>query len=450
MDPAAPESTGARSDGAEAGRAPPAGGGGPSAQPPLARASIGRPPAERAAEAKRRARRKWLRRAIWAVVVLAAVVAVVAMAMPKPVPIDVVSVRRGPMRVVVNEAGRARVRDRFVVSAPFAGSLGRIELRAGDSVKEGQALATVVPAEPPLLDPRTRAGAEARVASTTAVRKQAEATVRRAEAALEDARRELATSRALAASGSGTAQAVARGELEVRMREEELASSRFATQVAVSEIAAARAALGLLDPRGNKGEVFEIPAPVAGRVLRVLHADAGVVAAGTPIVELGNPDALEVVVDVLTADAARIVPGAVASLEAWGGPPLAAHVRRVEPSATTRLSALGIEEQRVSVLLDLDAPRGDWSALGDGWRVEVSIVVWSTADARVAPSGALFRSGDGWAAFEVDRGRAYKRAVRIGQRSGTEVEVVDGLGDGAALVLHPGDKVADGTRVAPR
>lgn len=412
--------------------------------------SVQRLDADRSREARRKSRRKWIRRGIWASALVGLGALGVVAVIPKPIPVDVVAVQRRAMRVTVDEAGRARVRDRYIVSAPFAGNLGRIELRAGDPIEEGRPVATLVPAMPSLLDPRARAAAEARVASAHAVHRQSEAARRRAEAALEDARRELGTARVLVAGGGMARDALARAELEARMREEELASSRFATQVASSEITAARAGLGLFDKGAQRAESFEVPAPVSGRILRVLHPDAGVVAAGTPLLEVGDPVALEVVIDVLTADAARIVAGAPATLDAWGGPSLAAHVRRVEPSAFTRLSALGVEEQRVSVLLDLGAPRQAWATLGDGWRIEARVEVWSKSDALVVPSGVVFRSGDGWAAFVVANGRAVKRSVRIGERGGAEAEVIEGLGEGEVAILHPSERIEVGGRVAAR
>jgi HlyD family secretion protein len=269
--------------------------------------------------------------------------------------------------------------------------------------------------------------------------------------ALEDAKRDLDKVKKLASTGTLSPETLEHAQLELRLREEELASARFATQVAGSEIAAARAALGLLDPNAAKRlDAIAVPSPVKGRVLRVLHPDAGVVAPGTPLVEVGDPTALEFVVDVLTSDATRIKPGAKTTLEAWGGAPLASHVRRVEPSAITRVSALGVEEQRVSVVVDLDAPREEWAALGDGWRAEAKILVWQKDDALVVPGGALFRKGDGWAAYVDAAGRAELRSVTPGERSATEVEVTAGLAEGERVLVHPGERVVVGVRLAPR
>jgi HlyD family secretion protein len=394
--------------------------------------------------------RKWLRRGIVLAVAAVLITLGVISALPKPTPVDVVSVRRGPLRVTVDEAGKFRVRDRFVVSAAFAGSLSRIELRAGDAVDVGQTLATIVPAEPPLLDARTRASAEARVASSTAVHRQSEATVRRAEIALKDATQDLDKTKKLADSGSLSRDALEHAELELRLRQEELSSAKFATQVAASEINAARAALGLLDPRASQNvEAIRVPSPVKGRVLRVLHPDAGVVAAGTPLVEVGDPEALEFAVDVLTADATRIKPGARTTLVAWGGAPIAAHVRRVEPSAFTRISALGVEEQRVNVVIDLDADKAVTAKLGDGWRAEARIVVEQKEDALVVPAGAVFTK-DGQSFVYVDQnGRAVVRPVTREVVAATEIGVT-GLAEGQRVLVHPSEHVSDGVRIAPR
>lgn len=394
-----------------------------------------------------RNRRMLVRRSIMAIVGAGALFLVATSLRPKPIMADMATVARGPMKVTVDEAGHARVRDKYIVSAPFAGNLARIELRPGDAIRASAIVATIVPAEPPLLDPRARAAAEARIHSAQAVFRQAEATVHRAELALVEAQRDLTNTRALADRGTLSPDALAHAELELRMRESELASARFAREVASSEVTAARAGLGLFDKRTTT-DGYAVLAPVTGRVLRVLHTDAGVVAAGTPLIEVGDPGALEIVVDVLTADAVRMAPGAKATLEGWGGPPIVAHVRTVEPSAFTRLSALGVEEQRVNVIVDLDGPRDAWAAMGDGWRVESRIVVWAREDVVSVPSGAVFRRGDDWASFVVVDGRAVTRKIRVGQRGGNQVQIEEGLAAGDRVIVHPSERIAEGVRVA--
>jgi HlyD family secretion protein len=214
----------------------------------------------------------------------------------------------------------------------------------------------------------------------------------------------------------------------------------------------ARAALGRLSKGRGAGreEQMTVPSPISGRVLKVLHKSEGVIAAGTPLVEVGDPGALEIAVDVLTSDAVGIRPAARASIEEWGGPPLSARVRRVEPSAFTRISALGVEEQRVDVVLDLDSPRQAWSALGDGYRVRASIVVRDKASALTVPASAVFRHDSGWAVFRADSGVARLVPVEIGLRTPHRVEITAGLEEGAGVVLHPSDRVKDGVKVARR
>jgi HlyD family secretion protein len=236
------------------------------------------------------------------------------------------------------------------------------------------------------------------------------------------------------------------------MRAEELTSAEFGLRVADSELRLARAALLRLETtRGGAPERFEVRAPVEGEVLRVLQESEGVVQPGAPLLEVGDSRALEIVVDVLTSDAVDIVPGAPVRITRWGGDSaLRAHVHRVEPSAFTRISALGVEEQRVNVLIDLDEPRERWAALGDGFRVEASIEVWRAADALQVPAGAVFRHDSGWAVFRVSGGRAALTPVTIGRRSGTAAQVLEGLEPEDTVVVYPGDNVVDGIRVEGR
>ncbi len=411
-------------------------------------------PAQPLAPASRRAalsRRRWARRAVYAAVALAVVAAIAFAARPRPLAVETAKVARGPLRVLIEEPGRTRVRDRFVVAAPLAGEMSRVELRPGDRVDRRTILARLVPASAPLLDPRLRAEASARVATADAATAQAGSAVTRATLALEHTRADLARDRALAGSGTLSAEAEGHAALEVRLREEELASARFGVQRATHEAEMARATLARHDGPKGRQDAFEVPSPIEGKVLRVLTPSAGFVAPGTPIVELGDPAALEIVVDVLTPDAVRIPERASATLALWGGPaPLEAHVRLVEPSAVTRLSALGVEEQRVAVVLDLDAPHARWASLGDGFRVEARIVVWERDGVVTAPTSALFRRGERWSLFVVEGGRARLRAVEVGERGARDVQIVSGLAEGETVVVHPSEKLDDGASVAPR
>lgn len=390
-----------------------------------------------------------VKRALWAALAIALLVAIALGLRPSPVAVETAAVARGTLVVTVNEDGRSRVKDRYLVSAPLAGSIARIGLRAGDSVKQGEVLARMVPLAPALLDPRSRAEAEARVSAGRAALSQSTTTVERARAAHAFAQRDMQRQRALLAEGATAPQTAERVELAERMRWEELASAKFGRQVAASELRMAQAALARLG--SGSVEEFAIRAPVRGRVLRVMQESEGVVQPGTPLLEIGDPAALEIVVDVLTTDAVEVRTAAPVRIERWGGEAtLAGRVTRVEPSAFTRLSALGVEEQRVNVVIGLDGPPSAYAALGDGYRIEVGIVVWEGAGRLQVPVGAVHRQGDGWAAYVVEAGRARLRSVRVGRRNGTEAEVLEGLHEGERVVLYPTDSVKDGARVAQR
>lgn len=401
---------------------------------------------------RRRALRKWVSRAALVLLGLALVGGIVVAWLPKPVPVDVVAAEKGPMRVAIEEDGRTRVKDRYAVSAPLSGNLARIELRPGDRVDAGDPLARIVPLEAPLLDPRSQAQARARASGAQAARRQAKAAIERTRAAFELAEREAQRQRRLVEQGSAPAQALERAELELRARREELTSAKFGERVARYEAETARAAAGRMEGGAEDAdEQMVVHSPVAGTVLRVLKENEGVVQAGTPLLEVGDSSALEIVVDVLTSDAVDIEPGARTIIERWGGDrPLEAHVRRVEPSAFTRPSALGVEEQRVNVIVDLDEPHDVWKRLGDGYRVEASIVVWEADEVLRVPASAVFRSGDGWALFVDEDGTAGLRRVEIGKRNGELAQIERGLEPGTPIILHPSDRVADGVSIEVR
>jgi HlyD family secretion protein len=411
------------------------------AAPELRRSEEGR----RLRERRRRLTRA-LRRGVLALALLAVTVAVILALRPRPVPVDVAAAVRGPLEVAIEETGVTRVKDRYVVSAPVSGTVARQRLEPGDRVAEGEVVARIAPLASPLLDARTRSEAQARLSAAGAALRQAEAERGRAAAAAALADDERSRARTLAAGGSVAAQALQRAEIEARMRSEELSSAVFAAKVAAEGVRVAGAALeGEGAPRGRHVDVV---APASGRVLRVLQQSEGVVQAGAPLLEVGNPEALEVVADLLTTDAVRVAPGTPLTIQGWGGDrPLEARVRRVEPSAFTKPSALGVEEQRVNVVAALAAPRADWAALGDGFRVEARLVLWRGEDVLKVPQGAAFRRGDGWAVFRVDAARVRLTPVQLGHRGDTEVEIAAGVGAGAIVVVHPGDRVADGARV---
>ncbi|MEM1414400.1 MAG: HlyD family efflux transporter periplasmic adaptor subunit [Myxococcota bacterium] len=405
---------------------------------------------------------KRVQRALAVIVGVVVVGMIVLSTLPKPIAVEVDGVARGPLEVTVDEDGVTRVKDRYLVSAPLSGNLGRVELDPGDEVEAGNVVARLVPLQAPMLDERSRLQAEARLDQARAAARQARASVSRSNAAFEFATSERERQEALEGSGGTPGQAADRARYEERSAREALSSARFGLRVAEHEVELAEAALGRFAERSGRGtqgpkdeEVLEVSAPVAGRVLRVLQESEGVVQPGTPLLEVGDPAALEIVVDVLTTDAVQIAAGAPVEIVRWGGEgALAAHVRRVEPSAFTKVRALGVEEQRVNVIIDLDAERESWAALGDGFRVEARIQLWRTEETLKVPASALFREGEGWAVFIVDgganEGTARVRPVTLGRRNGFEAEVTDGLAAGDRVIVHPGDALADGSDVTWR
>ena len=378
-------------------------------------------------------------------------VGIVAVMRPRPIEVEVARVSRGPLEQKVVDTGRARIRERYTVSSPMAGTLARIELHEGDIVEPGSVVARLLPLPSPLLDPRSRRVAEQRLAASMDAQRQAHATVTRAEAAADHARRELNRAETLSKAGALPPAQFDQAASDERMREAELASARFLEKVATHDIEQARAALERFTPGARGPEQFEITSPVHGQVLHVLHQSEGVVEAGAPLVEVGDAEALELVVDVLSQDAVAIRPGMAARVVHWGGErQLTAKVRRVEPSAFTHTSPLGVEEQRVNVLLDLDGPPEAWRPIGDGFAAEIEVTVWSRPDVLQVPTSALFRQARGWAAFTVEGARAVLRPVEVGHRGPLQSEILAGLRADEFVVVHPGASVRSGSRVAYR
>ena len=374
---------------------------------------------------------------------------------PQPVAIDAVAVVRGPLQVTVDEEGKTRIKERYIVSSPLAGQLLRIDRHAGDQVAAGKTLITAIePTDPGLLDIRALAQAEARIKAAEAAKARALPLLEEARAAYTLAEQELGRAGQLRAKGVITQSDFDTIAFRERSAGAQLRSAQFAVQIAEFELQLAQAALLRTQPRtGNTPDSwrFEILSPVDGRVLRVFQESATVVSAGTPLVELGNPADLEVEVDVLSTDAVKIAAGAKVQFEHWGGtPPLNGRVRLVEPAAFTKVSALGVEEQRVKVVIDFVDPPESWKALGDAYRVEARIVIWEQDDVMKIPAGALFRHADGWAVFAIEAGRATLRPVRMGRNNGLEAEVLEGLRVGERVILHPSDKIRPGRAIAPR
>ena len=373
--------------------------------------------------------------------------------MPRAVPVDVAEVKRAPLTVTVEEEGKTRVRERYTVSAPVAGYVRRIELKAGDAVAAGQVLAVIEPLRSDALDPRSRAQAQAQASAAEAALAAAQENARAAAAAAQLAQQERARAESLRRSNFVSVQALDSARTaETRARAAE-AAAQHAVRVARFDLATARAALASTArlQSGGAAERIKVAAPVAAHVLKLLHESEGAVAAGQPLLEIGDPASLEVEVELLSTHAVKVAPGSKVILDRWGGEqPVAGSVRVVEPSGYTKISALGVEEQRVRVIVDFTSPREAWARLGDGYRVEARFVLWEGQDVLQLPTSALFRQGEGWAAFTIEGRHARLKPVEIGQRAGLATEVLSGLAAGDRVVAHPDEMIRDGVRVKPR
>ena len=360
---------------------------------------------------------------------------------PRPTPVETAKVSRGLLLSTVNEEGKTRIKHKYLVSAPVAGQLRRIPFKAGAEVMAGQTvLAVIDPAPPLLLDARSRALAEARLEGAVANRDKAQTNEFFANIEM---------------------QRISRLFQEKAVSIQEYEAAQVRESLALKEKSAAESALRQVEAElseyRSRQETnsasctpLEIKAPINGRILRVFEENSRVVATGTPLVEVGDPTDLEVVIDVLSRDGAAIQPGAKIILEQWGGTePLEGRLRLVEPSAFTKISALGVEEQRVNCIADLVTPPEKRTSLGDNFRVEAKIVLWETPQALRAPVGALFRQGQEWKGFVVQQGYARLRTVKVGKSSSTEMQILDGFQEGDELILYPGDRIKEGFRVKP-
>jgi len=370
----------------------------------------------------------------------------------EPERVDIAPVTRGPMTVSLDEEGETRVHDVFTVSAPIAGRLLRTPLHVGDRVAAGETVvACIEPADPSLLDPRARAEAEAAVHAAEAAARYARAEQERAVAEEDFAAAEVSRMRELHARGVVSRQAIDEAERAHRTASAALKASEEAIRMRDHELARTRAALlSPSDDAENTGSCLDLHSPVDGQVLAIREKSETVVPSGTPLLDLGDPAELEIVADYLSTEAVSLQPGQRAIIDGWGGAPLNAVVQRVEPSAFTKVSALGIEEQRVNVILDLVDPRDAWQALGHGYRVEVRVIVWEAEAVDVVPLTALFRRDDGWTVFVNEGGVARLRSVAVGHRSGLEVEVREGLAPGEQVIVDPSERIEDGPRVRAR
>lgn len=360
---------------------------------------------------------------------------------PSPVSVQTATVHRGTLQEITEEEGKTRMHDHFILAATVSGKLRRIDLHAGDAVRTGETVAWIDPAP---IDPRQNAVLEARLRATRAAKQQADAVAERTQTNLLQAEKDLARARALGEHGIISKESLDRAVTLYNSARQELQAAQSSVQAATFQVEEAQSAL-LVSRDGASDLPTPVRTPANGRVLRLIEQSERVVSPGTPILEIGYTPRLEIVVDFLTRDAVRIKPGMPALITDWGGDsPLRARVRMVEPSGFTKVSSLGIEEQRVNVICDFE---GNTGGLEDGYHVQVQVITWEGANALLVPSGAVFRSGSGWSVFKVSNGAAHKTAVTVGHRSDEQWEAFEGLTAGDEIVVHPSTELKDGDRV---
>jgi HlyD family secretion protein len=394
---------------------------------------------------------KTIKRSIIAVLVVSLLGFFIYAFSPDPVPVDMAGVFRGDMQVTVKDEGYTRIEDVYVVSAPVAGHLLRIDQQVGDAVTAGETLlAKLLPSDPVVLDSRSRRQAEANLRAANAALVLARAQGQEVAAQLDFARSQLQRIRRMAEQGSASDAELDRAELALKSALAASRSAQAAEGMRAAELENAKAVLATADDR-DEVQVVPLVSPISGRILRILQESENVVAAGTPLLELGDPAELEVVVDLLSRDAVRVDDGAEVHISGWGGEqPLRGRVQRVEPYGFTKISALGIEEQRVNVIVELIGAKSLWQGLGHGYRVDAEVELWRGSDVVQVATGALFRSQGQWAVFRVLDNKAVLTPVVVGQNNGRSAQVLDGLSVGETVVLHPSERIADGVALALR
>jgi HlyD family secretion protein len=387
--------------------------------------------------------KKFLKRFTYLIFVVAVVAVLIIAFLPSPLKVEAVRVGRGSMQVSIDEEGETRAHDHFILAAPVAGRLMRIELREGDKVTRGEVVATIMPSP---VEPQKREEILARVQNAEALKREADQRVEHARADYEQARREAARAEQLVEQGIVSTQTFEQARNAETTCNQELDAAKFRVAAAASDVRAAKAGLMAIETdQRNSQRAVKLYSPVSGRVLRITEKSERVLPQGAPIIVIGDPKKLEIVVDVLSTDAVKVRPGMAVSVEGWGGErPVEARVRTVEASAFTKVSALGVEEQRVNIIADfVNLP----DLLGDGYQVEVRIITWQADNVLKVPVSALFRHGDNWSVFVIEQGKAKRREVEIAHRNQSEVEIGAGLDEGALIVLHPSNEMKDGAQV---
>lgn len=396
---------------------------------------------------------KFRRKIVIGLIAVAVILLIIYGFWPKPISIESQPVKYGPLKVAVEEEGRTRVVDRYVITAPVSGLALRINLDVGDSVYKGNPVLYLEPVYSEVLDPRRQAEAKARVRATEAALNAAKATARAAKSDAQLAESEFERVKGLFDAGSATMQMLDRARADVLRAGSGLSSANFAVEVAQYDYEAAKTLLENygVDRRNPDSQQLAINSPVDGCVLKINHESEGIVQAGQPLIEIGNPQTLEIETDVLSSDAVKISPGTRVELDRWGGDELLdGRVRTIEPVGFTKYSALGVEEQRVLVITDITSPKEKWSRLGDGYRVVTRFVIWEKDHVLQVPTNALFRHEGKWAVFIVQNNRATMRIVEPGHRSGLNAEILSGLHENERVIIHPDEQIENGTRVSNR
>ena len=394
--------------------------------------------------------KRWLYWSLGALLIIAVLAYVL---MPRPVLVETATAARSAMQVTIEEEGITRVKHRYVVSAPVAGYLHRITKDVGEPVAMGEQLAVLEPLPSVVLDPRRRAEAEAHVAAARSALLSTEQQVAAAKADADFAKTELDRKKPLAVKGAISAESLSEAISLQRRADAVLQSARFAVDVARYELDAASTSLQYSAAKSSADVLTEqvpVSAPVDGALLKIFKESEGVIPAGTPLVEVGDSRALEVAVDALSSDAIRIRTGTPVLLKRWGGEILEARVRTVEPIGFTKVSALGVEEQRVWIIVDIISPANLWQTLGDGYRVEAEFLLWQADNVLVIPDSALFKAQGEWATFTIDNGRATLKKIKIGRRNGLQVQLLDGIEEGQTVIVYPDRRIDNTMRVRAR